>query len=71
MSALVLPHRQGDYAVYENPRVGVRFHIETTGLKTLYGVENVTEGFSLRPRTKEEVARLIAKHGLVFVEFGR
>ena len=67
---ITLPKRQGDYAVYENTS-GFRFHIETTSQPTLYGVENVTEGFTLTPRTKPEVERLIAKHKLAFVEIGR
>jgi hypothetical protein len=70
MSALILAKRPGDYAVYEN-KSGVRFHIETGSQRTLWGVENTTEGVSLCPRTREGLERLVAKHRLVFVEFGR
>ena len=69
---ITLPKRPGDYAVYEN-KSGIRFHIEkgSMGQSRLYGVENVSEGISFCPRTKEEVERLIAKHSLAFVEIGR
>jgi hypothetical protein len=70
--ALTLPRRPGDFAVYETPDGAIRFHIEapSRGQPTLYGVENVSEGFTLVPRTKPEVERLVAKHKLHFVEFG-
>jgi hypothetical protein len=68
--SITLAKRPGDYAVYENKRTGVRFHIETSSQRGLWGVENTSEGVSLCPRTKEQVERLIAKHRLTFVEIG-
>jgi hypothetical protein len=66
----VFPRRPGDYAVYENDMGDLRIHIEGSSEPTLYGVENVTEGVSLVPRTRSQVERLIEKFGLHFVEVG-
>jgi hypothetical protein len=66
-----LPKRQGEFAVYENERTGVRFHIEKTSQRGLYGVENITDGYSICPRTLFQLQRFVAKHALVFVELGR
>ena len=66
-----LPKRRGEYVVYESP-TGVRYHIEWSDQRVLrmYGIENVTEGVSLIPRTRDGVARFIAARGLVLVELG-
>ena len=73
-----LPKRRGEYVAYESP-TGVRYHIEWSDQRgldpasrqvRLYGLESVTEGMSLIPRTRDGVARFIAAHDLVLVEFG-
>lgn len=64
----ILPRRQGEIALYESETAHVRFHIEKTSQAGLYGVENIREGISLCPRTREQIERLVAKHRLVFIE---
>lgn len=66
-SHIILPRRPGDIVPYGN-KSGVRFDIECTSQKGLYGIENVTDGMSLLPRTKEQVAKLIDKHKLYVIE---
>jgi hypothetical protein len=44
--------------------------LDTQSQPSLFGVENVTEGFTLVPRTRPEIEKLIAKRGLVFVGIG-
>ena len=58
--------RIGEIALYETADGTTRFHIEYAP-GAYFGVENITAGASLAPRTKDEIAALAARRGLRFV----
>ena len=77
---ITLPKRKGEYVVYESTRTNDRYHVEWSDQRALggihtvrrmYGLENITQGTSLCPRTKAGLERFMDANSLVFVEMGR
>jgi hypothetical protein len=58
--------RKGEIALYESEDGATRYHIEHAP-GAYFGVENITAGVSLAPRTKAEIATLATRRGLRFV----
>ena len=73
---ITLPKRKGEYVVYENARTNDRYHVEWSDQRGLgpasqqvrmYGLENITQGASLCPRTKAGLERFMDANSLVEV----
>ncbi len=57
---------KGEIALYQSGDGETLYHIEYAP-GAYFGIENISTGVSLAPRTKDEVAALASRRGLRFV----